>query len=187
VLLVTHLLHVRPRSRFFSLNLGLIYTGVALGPAIGSLLMKATGQVLSVFFLSASIHATFALLVLFVVPESLTTEEMQLSMKKHKERFRGGDQRTGPITACTKRIFQFLSPLTILMPSGKSRNRKDWSLALIGLVYGLMYILLVRCTSFRSGNQYIPLGEHPFFNTIHGLFFWLEFGEREHRCYQCGF
>jgi len=89
---------------------------------------------------------------LFVVPESLTTEEMQLSMKKHKERFRGGDQRTGPITACTKRIFQFLSPLTILMPSGKSRNRKDWSLALIGLVYGLMYILLANT---HSSIQYM--------------------------------
>ena len=147
-------LHIRPRSHFFSLNLGLIYTGVALGPTIGSLLIKATGQVLSVFFLAASIHATYALLVLFVIPESLTPEEMQMSMKKHKERFHGShqDRRTGPITACTKRIFQFLSPLTILMPSGKSRNRKDWSLPLIGLVYGMMYILLVRYTSLRSGN-----------------------------------
>ena len=141
----------------------MIYAGFALGPAIGSLLIRATGQVLSVFFLAASIHAAYALFVLFVVPESLTTEQMQLSMETHNERLRGShhDHPAGHVTQCINRIFQFLSPLTILMPSGKSGSREDWSLTLIGLVYGLLYIILVRCTLSVFRKPIHPLRRTP--------------------------
>ncbi len=136
-------------SRFFSLNLGLIFIGVALGPAIGGLLLRTTGQVLSVFFLAAAIHATYALFVWFVVPEPLTTEQMQNSMKKHEERLHGSqhDHHTYRAATYIKRIFQFLSPLAIFIPSRKARTGKDWNLTLIALSYGLIYLILVRCLS----------------------------------------
>lgn len=129
--------------------MGLLYIGFALGPVIGGLLLRTTGQVLSVFFLSAAIHVAYVLFVWFVVPEPLTTEQMQNSIKKHEQRLYGLQHAHHNYRAATyvKRIFRFLSPLTILIPSRKDSTGRDWSLTLIALSYGLIYLILVRCLS----------------------------------------
>ncbi|KIL69994.1 hypothetical protein M378DRAFT_7764 [Amanita muscaria Koide BX008] len=126
------------RSRMFSLSLGLLFTGVAIGPAISSLLIRSTGQLLSVFFLSACLHLTYALAVLFIVPESLTKQKMQASRKKHQEQGREAPAKS--VATYLKGLFRFLAPLTVLAPSKSTRTGgKDWSLTLIALGYGLAF------------------------------------------------
>ncbi|KAM6500295.1 Major facilitator superfamily domain containing protein [Amanita muscaria] len=126
------------RSRMFSLSLGLLFTGVAIGPAISSLLIRSTGQLLSVFFLSACLHLAYALAVLFMVPESLTKQKMQASRKKHQEQFREAPAKS--VATYMKGLFRFLAPLTVLAPSKSTRTGgKDWSLTLIALGYGLAF------------------------------------------------
>ena len=143
--------------------MGLIFIGFALGPAIGGLLLRTTGQVLSVFFLAAAIHTAYVLFAWFVVPEPLTTEQMQNSIKKHEERLHESQHDHDQHRAVTymKRIFQFLSPLTIFIPSRKAGTGKDWNLTLIALSYGLIYLILVRCLS-----SVLMITNAPFRRTV---------------------
>jgi len=48
--------------------------GFSLGPVLGSILIKATGNILSVFYVGVCLYLVFLLFVLFVVPESLSSE-----------------------------------------------------------------------------------------------------------------
>ncbi|KAK2466711.1 hypothetical protein APHAL10511_000969 [Amanita phalloides] len=128
------------RSRIFSLNIGILYIGFAVGPALGSLLIRLTGQVLSVFPLAAAMYTTYALLVWLIVPESVTRSRMQASREKHQERIRGLHSDHS-FKAYIQRMFQFLNPLVIFIPpKTNSFGRKDWSLTHLALSYGLIYL-----------------------------------------------
>ena len=74
------------RSRTFSLMLGLLFCGMALGPTLGGLLISRTNNILSVFYAAATLHATYALLALFVVPESLTKERAKANAEQARQR-----------------------------------------------------------------------------------------------------
>ncbi|KAF8163650.1 major facilitator superfamily domain-containing protein [Crassisporium funariophilum] len=136
------------RSRVFSLSLGLLFTGMALGPTLGSLLIRFTGQTLSVFFVAASMHVLYAFLVWFIIPESLPKKHMALSKTKYADALRDTalDREQNPAVSFlvkSKRIFAFLSPLTIFTPEEEkltTRNplkapKKDWNLTLLALGY----------------------------------------------------
>ena len=142
------------RSRIFSLNLGLLYTGTALGPSLGSLLIRFTGQPLSVFYVGFSLHILYACLVWFIMPESLTKSYMTLAKAKYAESLRGVllDHNRGLVAKFINnvgRLFSFLKPLSIVGPteevSGNSLKgrRKDWNLTLLVAAYGFTISLLV--------------------------------------------
>jgi MFS family permease len=78
------------RSRFFSLNLGIFCIGVALGPTLGGKLISYTGDILSVFYMSAAINLSVALVYWLIVPESLPKKSMNDSRMKSKH---SGDMR----------------------------------------------------------------------------------------------
>ena len=133
------------RSRIFSLNLSLLHIGMALGPSIGSLLIRFTGQVLSVFYLAGSLHLLYSCLVWFIMPESLTQGYMELAKTRYADGLRTASPDSsnsfGFITNA-QRLFFFLRPLAILKPTGEvNRNalkgrRKDWNLTLLAVAYG---------------------------------------------------
>ncbi|KAF8557288.1 hypothetical protein OG21DRAFT_346775 [Imleria badia] len=60
------------RSRCFSHSLGLLFMGVAVGPALGGLLIRSTGTILSVFYFACVLHGVYTILVLLILPEPLT-------------------------------------------------------------------------------------------------------------------
>ncbi|KAJ9117577.1 hypothetical protein QFC22_004427 [Naganishia vaughanmartiniae] len=62
------------RAKVFSRFGGILMIGFSLGPVIGSSLIKATGDILSVFYVSATLSSVFALFVIFILPESLSSE-----------------------------------------------------------------------------------------------------------------
>nr|VWO98059.1 Calcium dependent mitochondrial carrier protein [Ganoderma boninense] len=138
------------RSGMFSLNLGLLFTGVAIGPVLGGLLIRFTGSFIVVFFISAIIHVIYALLVWFVIPESLSKADMLGARARYKvanEEYFAAHAHGGALVFF-KRMFSFLTPLAIFLPvrvdGGKpSMGRKrDWNLLLIVMSYGFVISLL---------------------------------------------
>lgn len=47
---------------------------MSLGPILGTALIKKTGDILSVFYFSTMLHTAMLLVVLFILPESLSSE-----------------------------------------------------------------------------------------------------------------
>ncbi|KAK0459815.1 uncharacterized protein EV420DRAFT_1641998 [Desarmillaria tabescens] len=129
------------RSRVFSLSLGLLFVGFALGPTFGGLLIRATGQTISVFYVTTCLHICYALLIWFIIPESLTHAQRRRSTIKHYE--------SDPQAGVFKRLFGFLSPLSVFLPEMNGsdshplkRPKRDWNLTLIAVAYGLALSLM---------------------------------------------
>jgi MFS family permease len=137
------LLNFHRSSRVFSMSLGLMFTGIAIGPTIGSLLVRFTGEPISVFFLAASLHLTYALFVSLAVPESLTKDKMQAARNKHEDLSRESTD-TLSVVRYVKGVFRFLAPLAVIAPMDSGRGGKDWTLTFIILAYGLAISLMVR-------------------------------------------
>ncbi|KAF5369159.1 hypothetical protein D9615_009966 [Tricholomella constricta] len=139
------------RSRTFSLSLGLLFTGMAIGPTFGGLLIRFSGQLLSVFYAAAAVHLIYAFLIWFVLPESLLKSQMQQSKIKYDEEVRDTalDRERNPAVGLlvrAKRLFAFLLPLTVFLPELKprgpgdnplKRKKRDWNLTIVAAVYGL--------------------------------------------------
>ncbi|KAJ9110259.1 hypothetical protein QFC19_001662 [Naganishia cerealis] len=62
------------RAKVFSRFGGILMIGFSIGPVIGSSLIKATGDILSVFYVSATLSSVFVIFVIFILPESLSSE-----------------------------------------------------------------------------------------------------------------
>ncbi|KAJ3819974.1 major facilitator superfamily domain-containing protein [Lentinula raphanica] len=130
------------RSRMFSLNLGLMFIGFALGPTLGGLLIRTTQQTISVFYVATLVHMLYAFMIWFIVPESNGKRKMQLARAKYQEEtleLRRSREGAG-ILLRIKRLFSFLTPLVIFNPIPVSDNplkppRRDWNLVLIALSY----------------------------------------------------
>jgi len=107
------------RSRAFSLFLGVMFMGVACGPSLGGLLLRATQDVLSVFYGSAIMHLIYIAFVCIIIPESLSGARMAASQVRYLEEMRQlKEAREGVavgILVRIKRLFGFLSPLTMFM------------------------------------------------------------------------
>lgn len=131
---------------------------MAVGPLLGGLLIRFTGHVLSAFYVATAVHTVYALLVWVAIPESLRKKDMAEAKAKYNEemhdlaRERDLNPTIGFLVKL-KRIFSFLSPLTIFTPvierAGENplkKPRKNWNLALMALGYGSTVSVMVRCT-----------------------------------------
>ena len=132
------------RSRVFSLSLGLIFAGFAIGPTLGGLLIRYTHHTLSVFYAAAMMHALYAFVVWFFIPESLTPEQMKESVAKRRERLQS---ENGVRVGMLKRMFGFLSPLSIFIPQKirdyPLKRGRDWDLTLLVVAYGFTATIMV--------------------------------------------
>ncbi|CDO72941.1 hypothetical protein BN946_scf185002.g126 [Trametes cinnabarina] len=73
------------RSRVFSRYLGLLFTGMAIGPTLGGLAIRLSRTFISVFYIAAGLHLVYAFLIWFVIPESLSPAEMHAARGRHAE------------------------------------------------------------------------------------------------------
>ncbi|KAH7912214.1 MFS general substrate transporter [Hygrophoropsis aurantiaca] len=135
------------RSRIFSMTLGLMFAGVALGPIIGGLLVRTTGSALAVFYFAAGLHALFFIYVGLIVPESLTNARARGARARYQEAVdaRRSETYSGTewILSVLRGAVSFLSPLTILLPARVEvkgnplkRSKRDWSLLCVAASYG---------------------------------------------------
>ncbi|CAL1705198.1 unnamed protein product [Somion occarium] len=136
------------RARAFALFVGLMFFGTAVGPTIGGLLVTHTHNLLTVFYLAATIHVFYTILIWFVVPESLPRSAMMKSRRVHAERLAEIASGSQPAVSWLRRIFGFLSPLNVFMiqPVDQAQNplkrkKRNWNLPLIGLSYGFSTLL----------------------------------------------
>ncbi|KDR68702.1 hypothetical protein GALMADRAFT_256506 [Galerina marginata CBS 339.88] len=142
------------RSRIFSLSLGLLFTGVAIGPSLGALLIGFTGQPISVFYVAASLHVAYTILVWTTIPESLTKKKMDLAKAKYAADLleTANERELNPAVGLLvriRRLFAFLSPLAIFMPEEErptgnplKKPKKDYNLTLMALGYGFTISLM---------------------------------------------
>ncbi len=119
------------RSRIFSRFLGLAFIGVALGPSLGGIAERLSGNPYIIFYLALGLHSISALFQWFVIPESLLPAQMDAARRARK----GKDK-----DHWFSRIFSFLSPLSVLAPlppkAGVNPQKvllKDWYLTWLAL------------------------------------------------------
>jgi MFS family permease len=160
------------RARIFSLSLGILFIGLALGPTLGSFLIAATGNVLSVFYAATTWHICYTTFVVLVLPESLVRGAMLKSRRRHairleeEERTRRESEAREGVTGpprlglkiarkagrAMKRIFAFMSPLSVFAPkiadASEKAGKKDFSLTLVAIAYGFYSLVMVswRCS-----------------------------------------
>ncbi|KAG0699659.1 major facilitator superfamily domain-containing protein [Suillus ampliporus] len=141
--------HHAERSRMFSLALGAMFSGVALGPVIGGILIRVTGSALSTFYLAATLHALYAAYMFLIVPESQTKARAMAAHKRQQEALGRQNDGISRATAVLKSVVRFFSPLAVLLPervivdgNPLKRPKRDWSLCLIAASYGFTMSLM---------------------------------------------
>ena len=138
-------------SRNFSLFMGIYNIGLTIGPALGGLLIHGTGDVMSAFYGATVLHLIYAILVWYLVPESVTRKKMVASRIRYQEqlkKFETRDEGTAGHMIRLKRMFWFLEPLVVFVPKHiespmLSRRTKDWNLTWVALAYGLTTLIIV--------------------------------------------
>ena len=157
------------RSRLFSLSSGLLFTGLAIGPTFGSLLIRFTGKTLSVFFATTTVLILYTFFLWFILPESLSKKQMENTKSKYVAGLleTANEREQNPAVGSLvklRRIFAFLSPLTIFMPKEQKGNsnsnplkklKMDWNLTFMALGYAFTYSLLVCCQKFTCLSRFI--------------------------------
>jgi hypothetical protein len=104
---------------------------LALGPSLGSIAERLSGNPYIIFYLALGLHTIHALFQWFVIPESLLPAQMDAARRARGGRGKGH---------WFGRIFSFLGPLSILAPlstkggvNPQEALKKDWSLTWLAL------------------------------------------------------
>ena len=150
------------RNVIFGWYSGCLFGGIALGPLFGAYIVKATGSMLSIFYVALGAHFAFLLFLLLIVPESLS-KKRQLEARK-KQEAQSQIESIAEFIAPTdwsglKYLFQRLlkksnlvAPLDILWPTGPGTNpavrRNLFFLAAVdttmfGVAMGSMTIIII--------------------------------------------
>lgn len=125
---------------------------MAIGPALGSVLRRATGTPLSVFYFSAICHILFSLVNWTVVPESLSIQRREEARQQRTGNRPRSPGLKGMGAHGIRALLSFAEPLAVMLPvrrkgprRGKKIGRYDWSLTLVGFSHMFSLMVLV-CT-----------------------------------------
>lgn len=129
---------------------GCLFTGIAIGPILAGLIVKATGSALSIFYISLGVHLVFIAIVGLVVPESLSKPRQKLA----REKFQEAKSLVGSSSDWIDKVrsVNLLEPLKILWPKGEGSSpalrRNLVALAavdtiLFGVAMGSMTVVLI--------------------------------------------
>ncbi|KAJ7753728.1 hypothetical protein B0H16DRAFT_1722928 [Mycena metata] len=122
------------RSRLFTVVLGLVWAGSSIDVKLGDFVLQKTSSLLWVFYTAAALRIIHACLVWFILPESLTREQMHRTTVAHQETHLSTTSEPLPLL-WFKRLFFFLKPLSMLFPEkvspANSPVRRDWSLTIL--------------------------------------------------------
>ena len=109
--------------------------------------MHSTGDLLAVFYFACTLHGICSVIILFILPESLTQARARgarLRRSLDKANQVSGDRALGVLKSGAK----FFSPLAIFLPDQSSdghphTRKRDWSLLFIAIAYGLNTSIMV--------------------------------------------
>ncbi|KAK9431644.1 major facilitator superfamily domain-containing protein [Lipomyces doorenjongii] len=97
-----------------------VFCGMALGPALGGMLVKLTDNILSVIYVALVMQTLFALFILFVLPESLSQERIIDAQELHRISMEFDAARPRDMRYYLRRL-NFLQPLRVLWPNDGTR------------------------------------------------------------------
>jgi MFS family permease len=135
-----------------------LFLGIALGPLAAALLLKFTGSLISIFYVTLGIHAFFISFILLVVPDSLSKKRLAAAQDKfaaERESVVSDDNNW----AWALRQSNILEPLKILWPTtpgSSSRLRSNLVLlsavdtTVFGVAMGSLTVV-VYYSGFRFG------------------------------------
>lgn len=143
------------RSVVFGYFQGSLFCGIAVGPIIAGYIVKATGQLLSIFYIALAAHGAFLLFLLLIVPESLS-KKRQIRAREKSEFSNAGEQQTLS-TWWSSILFNvtgtpLLRLLAILWPTGEGTNpavRRNLALlaavdfTMFGVAMGSMTVVII--------------------------------------------
>ena len=142
------------RNVIFGYYQGCLFGGIALGPIFAAYIVKASGKIITIFYVAIAAHGAFFLFLMLVVPESLT-KERQLRARRKKVFVGHGEQHAQTWMSRFNQIIRgtnLLAPLTILWPTGEGTNpavRRNLVLLaavdtiMFGVTMGAMTIVLI--------------------------------------------
>lgn len=171
------------RAGIFSLLMGILFGGIAVGPAISSFLIQATGKLLAPFWAVAIVHGLQALYCALILPESLSERKQRDARKRREEKQQEQQgkfqeeawkaQREGYGTGkraalALKRVSSPLAgvfaPIALLGPRQTSQGTWDWSLPMVALAsafYSMLtaiYPLKMQYAQLKFGWTAVELG-----------------------------
>ncbi|KFY21092.1 hypothetical protein V491_03167, partial [Pseudogymnoascus sp. VKM F-3775] len=116
---------------------GALFGGIALGPLLAAFISKATGSILSVFWIAFFCHLIVLLYHLFVIPESLSLKRQLAARARHEEEIAAA--AASPTSRAAKAA-NFLAPLKILYPTGPGTSRHlRMNLVLLAAINTLLF------------------------------------------------
>ncbi|ORY72580.1 major facilitator superfamily domain-containing protein [Leucosporidium creatinivorum] len=129
------------RAQIFSLFEAVQYIGVAIGPILGSVAFRYTGLVLGPYYAIAVCRIFYLLLLLFVVPESLSLSQRYDERRRAKEAAVEGERarlideerwrKAGQSVAWQKTLrvlkkpLEALAPLAVVLPRKADSKREE--------------------------------------------------------------
>ncbi|KAF2092368.1 MFS general substrate transporter [Rhizodiscina lignyota] len=145
------------RNVVFGFFHGCLFTGIALGPILAAYLIELTGTVVTVFYVALGVHIFFIIVLIFVIPESLSVRRQLAAQEKHRLEM----EELGPAADWINQLrsFNLLAPLKILYPTGPGTNvalRRNLVLLaavdtiMFGVAMGAMSIIVIY-TNYKFG------------------------------------
>ncbi|KAF6763813.1 major facilitator superfamily domain-containing protein [Ephemerocybe angulata] len=137
------------RSRTLSIKYGIHWTGVSLGPLLGSLALRVTGDIVSLFYIAVALQATLLLYVKFIMLEPLSEERQGLARanwKLYRDQGKQATEGQGWLGKLWSSFLPIVRPLSVILPvkkrgsSPSSKPRRDWNLFLAVTSIALMYM-----------------------------------------------
>ncbi|KAH0565531.1 hypothetical protein GP486_001064 [Trichoglossum hirsutum] len=132
----------RPTNRNIAFGYfhGCLFTGLALGPILGGYIIKATDQIVSIFYVALGGHLISMIFLLVVVPESLSEERRRSARERHQiEKESSRDLPRWTWVGTLKRA-NILAPLDILYPTGEGTSRAlRFNLILLSAIDAMMF------------------------------------------------
>ncbi|KAI9746751.1 MAG: hypothetical protein M1818_000466 [Claussenomyces sp. TS43310] len=115
-----------------------MFGGVALGPLIAGLVVKATGNILPVFYISFGAHTLFMMFIVFLLPESLT-KKRQLAARERDRIAREAERQAANVWSKLP-ASNLLAPLKILYPTGPGTSpHLRMNLLLLSMVDAIIF------------------------------------------------
>jgi MFS family permease len=120
------------------------FLGIAVGPALGGFLINRTSSVITLFYCALAVHVSFALFIIFLIPESVTPEHMREAARKYKMQHMSAEGRMYTVRDWRywTNLLNFLQPLKIFWPKGQGRSFKlqRRNLVILALVDGILLL-----------------------------------------------
>ncbi|KAL1742863.1 major facilitator superfamily domain-containing protein [Schizophyllum fasciatum] len=147
------------RSHIFSRFTGVFFLGVCFGPSIGGWVIRTTGDVTTVFWITASGSLLTVLLVGCVFPESLSLEQREKAREAYfaPQMTEDGAQRSKSLFhGITSALAVFMPARVTEVTSSGLRQRRDWSLTVLA---GALSLFLLSTGIYQLKYLY---AEHVF-------------------------